>query len=106
MDLNNISRLVKNKVENKDDIKYYTYFEQLFDIINQALKDVGHGGIHETAIKCAKYDNITKELIQEYNLNDVYKESDDSDESDDDEPIYRKSTNYIQHPKEKKKKLN
>ena len=40
-------RLVK-KTENKTEIQYYAYAEELFNILKEADTVVGHGGLHKT----------------------------------------------------------
>ena len=60
-------RLVK-KTENKTEIQYYAYAEELFNILKEAHTVVGHGGLHKTHLSGVKnYANITREIIQLYN---------------------------------------
>jgi|694.fasta_scaffold50827_3 hypothetical protein len=60
-------RLVK-KTENKTEIQYYAYAEELFNILKEVHTVVGHGSLHKTQLSGIKnYANITREIIQLYN---------------------------------------
>ncbi|XP_071580488.1 KRAB-A domain-containing protein 2-like [Temnothorax nylanderi] len=60
-------KLIQPLLKDEKEIKYYTYNEQVFDIIHAAHLETGHGGKHklEKNIK-TKYVNITREVIHIY----------------------------------------
>jgi hypothetical protein len=65
--IGNVQRLVK-KSDEKTDISYLAYEEEMFDILQAAHKLVGHGGVHKTKKQSSlKYDNITREIINLFN---------------------------------------
>ena len=61
----NIDRLIKLDHKNsKNQVLYYAYDEEIFDIILAAHKLVGHGGIKKTSIELEKkWSNITRPII-------------------------------------------
>jgi hypothetical protein len=62
-----MKRLVK-KTENKTEIQYYAYAEELFSILKEVHTVVGYGGLHKTQLSGVKnYANITREIILLYN---------------------------------------
>lgn len=81
--IGNSKRLVKN-TENKTEIAYYAYVEEMFDILKEAHIQVGHGGIHKTQKNGIKnFANITREIIVLYNdLDDVNGMNDVNDMDD------------------------
>ena len=45
LELNGVSRLVKKKERIKDEIECFSYYEQMFEVIDEVHKEIGHGGL-------------------------------------------------------------
>ena len=67
MQISNIEKLIYPVVEGTTTIRYYVTKEEIFDILNEAHIDTGHGGRNSMYKEVQKkYENITQEHISLY----------------------------------------
>ena len=67
MQISNIEKLIYPVVEGNTTIRYYVTKEEIFDILNEAHIDTGHGGRNRMYKEVQKkYKNITQEHISLY----------------------------------------
>lgn len=67
VEIGNVQKLVVPIKNERDPIIYYTYIEEVFDIIHESHLSIGHGGRNRMMAELkSKYKNITIELINTY----------------------------------------
>nr|XP_022909346.1 KRAB-A domain-containing protein 2-like [Onthophagus taurus] len=67
VEMGNVQKLIVPVKNEKDQIIYYTYLEEIFDIIHETHISTGHGGRNRMMKELkSKYNNITIEIVVVY----------------------------------------